>query len=77
MTPKTSLNNKKWYAPKFHSKFRQESENDNYNGLAQKMTKLRKCWAWVNKTFNLQYFWLNDFMWQLKGISDSQQDSLS
>ena len=40
VTPKTSLNNKKWFAPKFHSKFRQEFENDSQNGLTQKTTKL-------------------------------------
>jgi len=68
-----SLNNQKWFAPKFHSKFCQESKNDSKNGLAQKMTKLRKYWAWLNKTFDLQYFWLNDFMCQLKGNSSSQQ----
>ena len=29
VTPKTSLNNQKRFAPKFHSKLRQESKNDN------------------------------------------------
>ena len=28
VTPKTLLNTQKWFAPKFPSKFRQESEND-------------------------------------------------
>ena len=41
------------------------------------MTKLRKCWAWLDKTFNLQYFWLSSCMCQLKGYGGSQQISLS
>ena len=57
--------------------FQNNSFTDHLNGLAQKMTKLRKCWAWLNKTFKMQYDLLNDFMCQLKGYSGSQQDSLS
>ena len=52
VTLKTLLNTQKWFAPKFHSKFHQESKNDNQTSLGQKMTKLRKCWVEINKDSN-------------------------
>ena len=40
-------------------------------------SKFNQTIKWLNKTFKLQYFLLNDFMCQLKGDSSSQQISLS